>query len=182
MSPAAAFDGADLGRTEGIHYDSPSFGGLTVGLTYGFKDRTAPQLGGVAAGTDAHFSANVRYAAGPLTVLAGYMQNRHDEDAVVVGVGYNLGVANLKFAIHDVDGGKGANPADFKAYQLSADVPLGATVVSVGYLNTKTNGVKSHKVGLGAQYNLSKRTAFIATYGKAKNTKANFDLSLRHTF
>jgi len=181
-------DAADLGRTEGIHYNTPSFGGLTVGLTYGFKDQTAPQIGGAAYAvgkTESFMSANAVYAAGPLTVMAGLMQNRYDDEALVAGVGYNFGFADVKFAYHDVDGvagGSVANADEYKAYQISANVPMGATVFSVGYINDKTNGVKSNKLGLGAQYNLSKRTALIATYGKRKATKANFDFSVRHTF
>jgi len=182
-------DSADLGRSEGIHYNSPSFGGLTVGLTYGFKDQTAPQLGGAAAGTESLFSANAVYAAGPLTVMAGVLQNRYDDDAYVVGAGYNFGVADLKVAYHNVDGGSVANTAhNYTALQIGVNVPMGATVFSAGYIRSETEATagaaktKSHKFGLGAQYNLSKRTALIATYGKTKATKANFDFSVRHTF
>jgi len=186
----AAFgpDAADLGRTEGIHYNSPSFGGVSLGLTYGFKDQTAPQIGGAAYAvgkTKSFFSGNLMYSGGPLTAYVGVLQNRYDDEGYVIGAGYNLGVAHLKFAYTDIDGvagGSVANADEYKGYQLSAEVPLGATVVSVGYLNDKTNNVKSNKLGLGAQYNLSKRTALIATYGKRKATKANFDFSVRHTF
>ena len=188
-------DAADLGRTEGIHYNSPSFGGLTIGVTYGFKDQTSAQIGGgnaasaapfLANKTKAFYSANAVYAAGPITVMGGLMKNRYNDDAYVVGFGYNLGVANLKAAYTNVDGndlGSVANADKYKGYQLSADIPLGATVVSVGYLNDKTNGgASSYKVGLGAQYNLSKRTALIATLGKRKSVSANYDFSVRHTF
>ncbi|MFC7460536.1 porin [Hydrogenophaga defluvii] len=182
-------DLADLGRSEGIHYNSPSFGGLTVGVTYGFKDQTAAQLGGAAAGTKALFSANAVYAAGPLTVMGGLMQNRYDDDAYVIGAGYNFGVADLKVAYHNVEGGSAANTANkYTALQFGVNVPMGATVFSAGYIRSETQAlaagpkVKSNKLGLGAQYNLSKRTAVIGTYGKAKSTKANFDLSIRHTF
>lgn len=185
---AAVGDSGDIARTNGIHYNSPSFGGLTVGLTYGFEDQTAVEHNG-APGTKSHVSANLIYSGGPLTVFGALMQNRHDDKAYALGAGYNFGFAHLKFALHNVDGGSAANAADnYKAYQIAADFPLGATVVSVGYLNSDTRAlpggpkVKSSKLGLGANYALSKRTAFIATYGKTKANKANFDLSLRHTF
>jgi predicted porin len=187
-------DGADLGRTEGIHYNSPSFGGVSLGLTYGFKDQTSAQVGGgnaatatpfMANKTKSFFSGNVMYSGGPFTAFIGYMQNRYDDKAWALGGGYNLGVAHIKVAYTDVNsrtGGSVANVDEYSGLQLAVDVPLGATVLSAGYLRDKTNDVKSHKLGLGAQYNLSKRTAFITTYGKRKATKANFDFSLRHTF
>jgi len=187
-------DNADLGRTEGIHYNSPSFGGVSLGLTYGFKDQTNAQIGGSNAAAAAPFlvgktksfvSGNLMYSGGPITAFAGYMQNRYDDKAWVLGGGYNLGVAHVKLGytnVNGVTGGSIANADKYTGLQLAVDVPLGATVVSAGYLNDKTNGVKSHKLGLGAQYNLSKRTAVIATYGKRKDVKANYDISLRHTF
>ena len=129
------------------------------------------------------------YAAGPLTVLGGVMQNRYDDEAYVVGAGYNFGVADLKVAYHNVEGGSAANPNNkYTALQFGLNVPMGATTFSAGYIRSETQAVaggvkvKSNKLGLGASYALSKRTSFIATYGKAKNTKANFDFSVRHTF
>lgn len=187
-------DAADLGRTEGIHYNT-NFGPLAFGLTYGFKDQTNPQIGGSNAAaaaafttnkTKAFWSANAVYAAGPLTVMGGLMKNRYNDDGYVVGVGYNLGVANLKAAYTNVDGndaGSVANADEYKGYQLSADIPMGATTFSVGYLNDKTNGgASSYKLGLGASYALSKRTSLIATLGKRKSVSANYDFSIRHTF
>jgi len=183
---SAGPDNADLGRTEGIHYNN-NFGPLAIGVTVGLKDQTTPARGGAPVGTKTFLSANAVYAAGPLTVMGGVLRNRINDDGYVLGVGYNLGVANLKAAYTNVDGDVAnagyANADKYKGYQLSADIPLGATTVSLGYLNDKTNGgASSYKVGLGASYALSKRTSLIATLGKRKSVSANYDFSIRHTF
>lgn len=183
-SPASVNDGGEVGRSEGIHYNSPSFGGLTIGVTYGFEDRTAAQIAGGPAHTQAHTALNAVYSAGPLTLMGGMMQSRYGEDLSVIGAGYNFGVADVRVAMHNIDGkgALGANPADYKATQISANLPMGSTVLSAGYISTDTAGVKSNKMGLGAQYNLSKRTALIGTIGKTKATASNYDLSVKHTF
>jgi len=188
-------NGGDIGRTDGIHYESPSFGGFRLAATYGLKDQTAAALGTLTAGgatpatVDAHIALAGVYSGGPVTVGAAYQSNRTDETSWAVFGGYNFGAAEVRVGYQKSElnaGGFNAVSAaavgDYKAYNLGLIVPMGATTLMAGYLRQDTAGVKTNKFGLGATYALSKRTSVGANMGKVKNVSANYDVFLRHTF
>jgi len=190
QSPAAN-NGGDIGRTDGIHYDSPSFGGFRVQATYGLKDQSAAALAGGAAGTQAHVSLAGVYSGGPLTVGAAYQNNRLDETSWAIFGGYNFGVADVRIGYQNSDlnvggwnaVGLGAGATgEYKATQISVIVPMGATTLMAGHIREDRGGVKVNKTGLGVGYALSKRTSVGANIGKTKNVSANYDVFLRHTF
>lgn len=185
-------DGTDLGRTEGIHYDSPKlFGGLTVGATFGFEDQTTPQKSGLPNGLRAFKSGNAVYSVGSVTLMAALLENRYGDDGKVFGAGLNVGPFEVRIARTIVDGGSPGVPvaADkpnpvvkYRATQVGLWVPMGATTLNAGYITSTADGVDSNKLGLGASYALSKRTSLIGTVGKTKGVQSNMDLSVRHTF
>lgn len=187
----AANNGGDIGRADGIHYDSPNFGGFRVQATYGLKDQSAAALAGGVAGTDAHLGLAGVYSGGPLTVGAAYQSNRIDEQSWAVFGGYNFGAVDLRLGYQSSElnaggwngVGLGAGAGDrYKAWQIGAIVPMGATTLMAGYIREDRGGVKTNKLGLGAAYALSKRTSIGANVGKVKATSANYDVYLRHTF
>jgi len=187
---AAVLDGGDIGRTDGFHYDSPSFGGFRVSATVGLKDQSAAARGGAAAEANGHTSLAGVYSGGPLTVGAAWQSNRKDEDSFAVFGGYNFGAVDVRLGYQNSDmiaGGfnntaVGGAVGDYKAWQISAIVPMGATTFMAGYMREDRAGVKNNKFGLGATYALSKRTSIGANLGKSKNVSANYDVFLRHTF
>lgn len=178
-------DSGGLGRTDAIHYTSPSFSGLTASVSYGFKE-TAQTGAVVKDGTKNLTSLWLSYAAGPLTVGGGTEQNRYNDKVTAVLATYNLGVATVGAGYGVVDPSNAAK--NIKNWNVMAIVPMGAVALKAGYAeqkneNTNTKTVK--KLGLGADYSLSKRTTLYTSYGndRAKTSdKTGFDFGVRHAF
>lgn len=180
-------DGAGLGRTDGIFYNSPSFNGFSVAATLGLKS---------AAVTNPNNAKNLislwgSYASGPLMIGGGYEQNRQDDDVTAILGTYNFGAFTL-------GGGYGkvelVNGSESKNFNLMAVVPLGAVTIKSGYAQTKFETAtpidpKTTKFALGAEYRLSKRTYLYTTVARSKvSTVVNsasgtgFDLGISHSF
>jgi predicted porin len=148
------------------------------------------------------FAAN--YSAGPLFVGAGYLNPENSNDKLInLGATYNFGFAKLAFGYAkgtlstlDVNGDK----KDTRGMLVAATIPFGATDIKVGYGQDKvgqTDGSDSHinKLGVGAHYNLSKRTKVYVDYAHATGTGVNaganalvlgpksaYDLGIFHSF
>lgn len=91
-----------------------------------------------------------------------------------------------------------AKTQKIKSYSLSTKVPVGMVDIKAGYLNTKTDitGAKAmKKIGLGADYNLSKRTQLYVDLGKysggngqtaadltSVQKKTQYDIGIYHKF
>lgn len=171
-------DSAGTGRTDGIFYTSPNFGGFTVAATLGLKN---------AAVTNANNTKNLlslwaSYAAGPLTVAGGYEQNRQDDDVTALFGIYDMGVVKLGAGYGKVGLATGA---DVKNYNLMAVAPMGAFTLKAGYGNSKTSaGVKTTKFAVGGEYALSKRTYLYSTVARTKvaASTTGFDLGISHSF
>ena len=153
-----------------IKYVSPSFSGLTVSL-YGAGKQTK------ATGTDFSTTfgaydmqgtteAGVNYANGPLaasfsTLKQDYKDvgtNAYDQKVNTLGANYTMGAAKL-FGLFQTNK-TNTNTVDNKAFTISGTYTMGAVVLmaQAGELKNAA-GLKSKLVGLGADYNLSKRTA-----------------------
>ena len=149
------------------------------------------------------FAAN--YSAGPLFVGVGYLNPESANDKLVnVGATYNFGFAKLAFGYAkgtqttlDVNGDK----RDTRGILIGATIPVGATDIKLGYGQDKVGQVDcsdSHinKLGIGAHYNLSKRTKVYVDYAHANGTginagltdalvlgpKSAYDLGIFHSF
>lgn len=180
-------DGAGLGRTDGIFYNSPSFNGFSVAATLGLKS---------AAVTNANNAKNLislwgSYASGPLMIGGGYEQNRQDDDVTAILGTYNFGAFTLGAGYGKVEL---VNGTESKNFNLMAVVPLGAVTIKTGYAQTKLETAtpidpKTTKFALGAEYRLSKRTYLYTTVARSKvSTVVNsasgtgFDLGISHSF
>jgi len=183
-------DGAGIGRTDGIFYNSPNFGGFTVAATVGLK---------AAAVTDANNTKNLvslwaNYANGPLTVGGGYEQNRQNDDVTALLAIYDFGAFKLGAGYGKVDlaAPVAANGlTGTKNFNLMAAVPFGAVTLKAGYSQTKADATidtKTTKFALGGEYRMSKRTYLYTTVARSKlsavtsGTATGFDLGVSHSF
>jgi len=164
----------------GLTYITPTVGGVTGAVTYGFgENKTA------AEGAGRIVSASVKYVGGPLLLGLGYQTERPTGNAPdtkftrVTGT-YDLRAAKLLLAYGRV----AFNGASNKEWHLGADVPVtpqlslsGGVARSTGNISsTPGNGVYGRTAvvsafdqertgyGLTAYYALSRRTTAYAGY------------------
>lgn len=176
-------DSAGLGRTDAIHYSTPSFGGFSAAVSYGFKESTAS--GALVNNTDAFTSVWLSYAAGPLYIGGGAESNRKNDDATAILGTYDFGMFKLGGGYGNVESAAGV---EIKNWNIMGIVPLGAVTLKVGYGKSKndtTDTDRSKKFGIGLDYPLSKRTLIYTSYGRDSvpaNNNSGFDVGIRHTF
>jgi predicted porin len=195
--PNGDLNAAGLGRTDGIFYNSPSFGGFSVAATYGFKQSgTNPSSANLANNTKNMMSLYAGYSAGPLTAGVGYEQNRQDDTVTFIHGIYNLGFMRIGAGYSMVEmattgfspTGSLARGSEAKTYNLMAIVPMDAFTFKAGYgvaKNDTTNADLTKKLGLGVEYALSKRTTLYTTFGRDSvraTNKTGYDVGIRHTF
>lgn len=188
--------------SNGLHYTSPAWGGLTLRISAGASERyEAPKSRG-------HFGGiSLVYKSGPITGQAYYQQANLTTAATVnavdkqkqfgVGGGYDLGFARIlagwgRSDNPDVASGASTN---FDSWNVGAGVRAGPGEVLVSYTHLKagagrngslggTAGVEgTGKVwGVAYTYPLSKRTNLYANYGQTNNSAgAAFGLSANGT-
>jgi predicted porin len=178
----------------GIRYETPVFSGFSGAVTYAFgEDKTAT--------TDANdlISLHVKYATGPVAAAYGYQEEKAAGATAnkfhQLSASYDLGMASLSAGYERRNGT--AVTGDDKGYNLGVNVPVGAALnLSAGYAREETEvagatTVKATGFGLGATYNMSKRTILYTAF---KQTKAEngagaetakgrlFGLGVRHNF
>jgi len=189
--PVANVDGEGAGRTDAITYNSPSFGGFSAGLSYGFKNSNAAPGGAAVKQAENMISLWGQYANGPIYVGGGYEQNRADDDVTVILGTYDFGSFKLGAGWAKVDLAAGNEHTN---WNIMATVPMGAVTLKAGYgvvtqdkaAGGVVTGVKlSKKLGVGVDYALSKRTTIYTNFGRDSVRVANksgFDVGVRHTF
>jgi major outer membrane protein P.IB len=185
-------------RSEAIQYTSPNLNGLTLAVQIGQGDTNmgneAKTSGSVSYRNERSLnSVNAVYSAGPLYVgvdyatgsqqsyssTAGSNNNSRDEDAMHLGVRYDLGVARAAFVYGDrtVKGTPtSTSKTDTTTNALTVFVPLGAfePFVQYGTTEIKTAGAVANDITgqvFGARYNISKRTLAYVMHGTAKDDK-----------
>ena len=159
-----------------IKYNTPNFSGFSGSVMYALgEDKTT------ATGASRSYSANIKYANGPLVVSGGLQSEgitrtattQPTFDNALISVSYDLGVAKLGAGYNVAkykDVAPGVSLDGQKEYNLSVAVPFGATVVSAGYARSKGNDFgTSSGYGIQALYSLGKRTTL---YAGAQSTKA----------
>jgi len=183
--PRAA-DGAGLARTDQIAYTSPVMGGgFSFALSVGPK--TSAAVVPRTVGAKNLVSGWVQYASGPLLLNTGYEQNRfNDKNTFIVGT-YNFGPAKLLAGYSQTDNAAVAGPKGKNA-NLAMSAPFGAITVKagVGRSEAEGTGLKTTKVGLGAEYALSKRTYFYTDVARTKPAVGarvtGIDFGISHNF
>ncbi len=177
IRPSLAFDG---NPNNGIKYVSPEFGGVSGAFSTSLRE-----------GGDTRSTAfQVSYEGGPITAGVAYQIDKNGADEfkfTTVNGTYDFGAVKLLAGY-----GRFA-PVVGKATDLTigADVPMGALTLSAGYVQTKIDGLSDrlNSFGLGATYDLSKRTALYAGARKVNDTAADlgapettYGLGIKHSF
>ena len=162
-----------------INYSLPTLGGFSGELAYGLGE----VAGSGSAGGQYGFSGT--YAAGPLTAVASYHNQGQvvegvdtgDSRSVLLGAVYDFNVVKLHGAIadnRDVASG-GAATGRSRDLMLGVSAPVGPVTVMASYMRHKdrldANG-NSNFWGLGATYDLSKRTSFYTSFSRISNGSA----------
>lgn len=172
----------DLRAAGTVAYVSPTFSGLhfAVALVPGEGNAGGPQDLADA------YSMTAVYANGPLNASLSYQNHDEiaDESAWKVNVGYTMGDLKLGATYEDQDL-VGANDRD--AWLVSAAYTMGPIVMKAQYGDRETDGAGGDltRWTIGADYNLSKRTAVYALYNSddmGATDEKTFSLGINHSF
>ncbi len=180
LTPDVTGAGVRASNTVGVK--SANFGGLTVQAAVGLSE---------TSGLGRNQGFNVEYAGGPLYAALGYekvSKGSNDGTGLVnLALHYNLGFvkaigyyARSKTGLNGVDSNK--------SYMLGATAPLGTGLVKAMYYRVDPAGSNNNrsKIGLGYDYQLSKRTGLYADLGVARGdnlTNNNaYAFGVKHTF
>ena len=180
-----------------IGYFTPTMGGLQAQVMMSVKEskdaNTANEYTGI----------RVTYNAGPLSAAVATASEGSTSAAASfkrtnVGVAYNMGVARPMFQYTTAKFGA----SKVNHYLVGAVVPMGATNIKASYVRSNYTGANdANQLAIGADYNLSKRTAVYATYARISNDGAatysvpggvgaaaaggssrGFEVGMRHSF
>lgn len=219
------FAAGNEGRIDkGIFYTSPSISGLTLSGSFSPRKNQATAGNGLASKT--HLSVNALYANGPLVAALGKEANRAGDTLTQVYGNYDLVVAKVFASYATIKGGTTAQRAQAGTFAatagavqsgnggvgpvaidgsinnslIGATIPMGTTTIRVGYSSWNGNGAagqaRDNKVGLGAKFDLSKRTYVYtdlasqtrknntgtAADGKDNTSIRSLDLGVAHSF
>jgi len=180
-----------------IGYFTPTMGGLQAQVMMSVKEskdaNTANEYTGI----------RVTYNAGPLSAAVATASEGSTSAAASfkrtnVGVAYNMGVARPMFQYTTAKFGA----SKVNHYLVGAVVPMGATNIKASYVRSNYTGANdANQLAIGAEYNLSKRTALYGTYARISNDGAatygltpngaaaaaggssrGFEVGIRHSF
>lgn len=179
-----------LRTSNGLRYNSPSFGGFSGAVVVATGEDKGPVAGTTPQQINGSASRNVsfhlKYSNGPLLVGYAYQNERFNAGTTISDItpalaaravgerDYNLFAASYDFGVAKITGSYqaakqknsavAANNGKDKEFQTGVSVPLGASTVYAGYVRSKsdTTGLKAQGFSLLGTYNLSKRTKLYA--------------------
>jgi predicted porin len=145
----------------------------------------------VAAGESApankYYGGRIGYAAGPFNVAAAYGRTDVDVSGSVtldnwnVGGSWNFGIVKFSGVYSQLDLGGGPLDAQQRNWFIGIAAPLGQWNLKASYGQMsgggQVEGNKANQWAVGADYNLSKRTALYATVSAVDNTNTAFSVS-----
>ena len=144
-----------------IRYEMPAMGGVYGGVSYAFEQ--------TASKGDTMTGFMLGYKDGPLNVALGYQDEKTKSKYSGIAGSYNFGVVSVSAGFYTRKGSTTALGKDDE-FTAGINVPVAPAInVSLGYASSKTkvNGKatgKSDGFGLGATYDLSKRTKLYVGY------------------
>jgi predicted porin len=160
-----------------VGYFLPNLGGIYGQVMYGFGDEVnsaAPSK------TNNYAGGRLGYANGPIDVAVAFGTSKgatatpaSDVKVTNFGASYDFGVAKLmgvytQNKVGDLAAGK------TKSWLIGATAPVGPGSLKFSYSKADRNGSTTdfNQIGLGYQYDLSKRTATYINYSRLKNNSA----------
>jgi len=172
---------AEYGRlSNGVFYDSPSFGGFAAHLSGAFENSSAP---GAGAGNNVGVSLNYDY--GPASAMLAHSKNSSGDTVTFVGGKYTIGSLQLMGA-YDTSKFEAAVDSKAKVFTLGAVYSIGVTALKLGFGRLDVDGAKTNFLGLGADYSLSKRTTVYVSAGhndpKNGDSTDAYGVGLSHSF
>jgi predicted porin len=147
-----------------ISYILPAMGGL-----FG----TFQVAAGEGATGNKYVGARLGYAAGPISVSGAYGKTYKtgtmvdDMKQLSFGASYNLGFMNLMAGYEKQD----YSTSNQKMANAAVTVPFGASTIKLSYakFGASSDLWRATQIGLGYQYDLSKRSSFYANFGRTAN-------------
>lgn len=147
----------------------------------------------VAAGEDSpaskFYSGRIGYAHGPFDVAVSYGNTDADVSGNITATNWNLG-GSWNFGMAKLSGfygsieidGLAAGKAKQDNWFVGVNAPIGQWNLKASYGQVKQSGNvldgnRANQFAIGANYNLSVRTALYATYGSIDNTHTAYGVS-----
>lgn len=155
-----------------LRYETPSLGGLTAAVLYGFGEIQGNNSKGRNAGVE------IAYQGQGLYVGLAYQQTKSKEDPIatndnlVLGGVVDLGVAKLHAAAGQTKikvAGVHTNAKNTE-FMLGTTLPFGAHAIMASFIMAKGSGdFKGQQFGLGYTYDFSKRTSLYVSAANVSN-------------
>jgi predicted porin len=167
---SATGNGGPARVNNSVKLESASFGGLRVGALWG--------MGEVSGNTRGNRVADIyaRYSAGPIDAMVSFVDDKADATGLDVrttsgAAAYSFGAARVTGGVMSVND-RTAVDADGQGYWVGTDYRYGTHLLKAQYVQNKAKNVaegKTQALGLGYQYDFSKRTAFYSSVTRFKN-------------
>lgn len=175
----AASGGPEYGRlNNGIFYDSPTFGGVSVHLSGTPEATTGPGGGRNSSGA-------LTWSEGTAGAMVAGERNGSGDTVWFAAGRYGFGNATVYLA-YDVSKMATTVPMKARAITASGTYVIGATTLKLGLGKQDLNGTDTRFYSLGADYALSRRTTLYASLGhyspQPVNTSTAFGVGLAHAF
>jgi predicted porin len=194
---------ATVRANNAIYYRTPSLGGFFVHAAIAAGDQ---QVFGVAPGSPVGTAPSYRssakrptgiaggYYGGPFRIGLAFDKNGAEQKTTGLYGSFNAGFATFMGQFERGDQARTTGGTEkVGRWSLSGKVPLGAVTLKAGYERWSKEDVK--KLGVGLQYDLSKRTNLYTNVGKlggdgtvkfgpitSTQRKVAFDIGVTHAF
>jgi predicted porin len=173
---------ATVRANSAIYYRTPSLGGFFAHAAIAAGEGQTVPVGTSKSERPTGFAFG--YYGGPFRIGVAWDKERRDFKTIGLYGGYNAGFANF---MAQFEKGDVSTSTDVKRWSIGAKVPLGAVTFKAGFTKWTDEDIK--KLGVGLQYDLSKRTNLYTNVGKVSGNgastdakKATFDLGVTHAF
>ncbi len=152
-----------------VKYETPSLAGFRIGALYGF--------GEISEGLtdDRTYDIYARYTAGPLDAMISYVADKSsittlNAQTLTAAAAFKLGTLRVLGGYLQTDDRSAAN-ADGKGYWVGGEYGFGANLVRAQYVANTPDAanIDTQALGVGYQYDLSKRTALYSSVTHFKN-------------
>lgn len=172
---------AEYGRlSNGVFYDSPAISGFSLHYSGAFEHSS-----GAGAGQGNNNGLALKYGQGPVAALLAVSKNSSGDTVQFVGGKYSSGDWELMGA-YDRSVYQAATDSVAKVVTLGASYTIGLGHLKAGFGHRDVDGATSKFFGLGADYNLSKRTMLYVSLGQQRPdgaaSRSAYGAGISHSF